>query len=226
MYAVIGPLASRSGKPGVASWTRPRHFNSARRSAMSGEGYLPRETLASRPKARYVRSRMGLLQSFGVWLRKPSVKQPLTVALLIVVGFGFGLACGSWTRACAGSACPSIGVLEGYRPIQAAKLYAADGRLITDVGNERRTVLGFDDFAPEIRAAFIAVEDKRFYQHHGIDYARILGAIKADLMTLRLSQGSSTITMQLARNVFPDRLPSAKDFRRKIREMQVALELE
>src|SRR5262249_53881066 len=158
------------------------------------EGYVPPETLASRPSARYVRSRMRPLQSLATWLKKPGVKQPLTVGLLIIFGFGFGLAWGSWSRACAGAACPSIGVLEGYRPIQAAKLYAADGRLITDVGNERRTVLGFDDFAPEIRAAFIAVEDKRFYDHHGIDYARILGAIKADLMTLRLSQGSSTIT--------------------------------
>src|SRR6185295_3942850 len=193
---------------------------------MSREGYVPPKTLASRPGGHYVSSRMGILQPIMNWLRRPRVKQFFTIALLAVIGLGLGLACGSWTRACAGAACPSIGVLEGYRPVQAAKLYAADGRLITDVGNERRTVLAFDDIAPEVRAAFIAVEDKRFYQHHGIDYTRILGAIKADLLTLRLSQGSSTITMQLARNVFRERLPPAKDFRRKVREMRVALELE
>src|SRR2546430_1588098 len=155
-----------------------------------------------------------------------AVKRKLTFAILLVVGFGVGIACGSWTRACAGAACPSIGVLEEYRPAQAAKLYAADGRLITDLGLERRSVLGFDDIAPEVRAAFLAVEDKRFYSHHGIDYLRIFGAVKADLLSLRFSEGFSTITMQLARNVFPERLPRTKDVRRKLREVRVALELE
>ena len=169
---------------------------------------------------------MKLLQYLVAWSRKPRVKRVLTVGFLIVCGFGFGLACGSWTRACAGAACPSIGVIDNYRPVQATKLYAADGRLITDLGNERRTVLGFNDIAPEVRAAFIAVEDKRFFEHNGIDYWRIFGAVKADVMALRFSQGFSTITMQLARNVFPDRLPKAKDVRRKIREIRVALELE
>ncbi len=193
---------------------------------MSREGYVPPEPLASRTKRRYVSTVMQLLQSFAAWLDQPAVKRNVTFGILGALGFGFGLACGSWTRACAGAACPSIGVLEEYRPMQAAKLYAADGRLITELGNERRTVLAFDDIAPEVRAAFIAVEDKRFFSHHGIDYTRIFGAVKADLRSLRFSQGFSTITMQLARNVFPERLPKRKDIRRKIREVRVALELE
>ncbi|MBI4421811.1 MAG: PBP1A family penicillin-binding protein [Gemmatimonadetes bacterium] len=155
-----------------------------------------------------------------------AIKRAAKIAVLVVAGFGFGLACGSWTRACAGGACPSIGVLEEYRPVQAAKLYAADGRLITDLGLERRTVLAFDEISPEVRAAFLAVEDKRFYSHHGIDYWRILGAVKANLISLRFSEGFSTVTMQLARNVFPERLPRAKDLRRKLREVRVAMELE
>src|ERR1051326_2461881 len=193
---------------------------------MAREGYVSPEPLASRTGRRYVTSGMTRLQSFVAWFDQPGPKRIITFAILSLFGFGFGLACGSWTRACAGGACPSIGVLENYHASQAAKVYAADGRLITELGTERRTVLAFDDIAPEVRAAFIAVEDKRFFRHHGIDYNRIFGAVKADLLSLRFSQGFSTITMQLARNVFPERLPKRKDIRRKIREIKVALELE
>jgi penicillin-binding protein 1A len=77
-----------------------------------------------------------------------------------------------------------------------------------------------------VRQAFVAVEDKRFYDHHGIDYWRILGALKANILTLHYTQGFSTITMQLARNVFPERLGREKKLARKLREARVAVELE
>ncbi len=169
---------------------------------------------------------MKLLKDFIARVRSSRLKPALIVAFLAFTGFGFGLSAGSWTRACAGAACPSIAVLEAYRPVQAAKLYAADGRLLTDLGLERRSVLSFDDIAPEVRAAFIAVEDRRFYQHSGIDYKRIFGAVKANVVSMRFAEGFSTITMQLARNVFPERLTRAKDIRRKIREIRIALEIE
>lgn len=146
--------------------------------------------------------------------------------LVLLTMMGLGAIYGSWTRACAGTACPSIAVLESYRPTQTAKVYAADGRLFTELGVERRTVLAFEDIPPSVRAAFVAVEDHHFYQHGGIDYRRILGAIKSNILALGFAEGFSTITMQLARNVFPDKLPSAKDVRRKVREMRVALEIE
>jgi len=69
-------------------------------------------------------------------------------------------------------------------------------------------------------------EDKRFYKHNGIDYWRILGALKANVLTLHYTQGFSTITMQLARNVFPERLGREKKIARKLREARVAVELE
>ena len=142
------------------------------------------------------------------------------------LGLGLGLAYGGWTRACAGNACPSIGVLESYRPTQALKVYAADGRLIQEVGAQHRTVLSSDEIDPALRAAFVAVEDKRFYEHGGIDFRRIAGAIIADVKALSFVEGFSTITMQLARNVWSRELPSTKSIRRKVREMRVALELE
>jgi len=154
------------------------------------------------------------------------VAKILGFGFLISAALGLGATCGSWTRACAGTACPSIAVLEGYRPTQTAKLYAADGRLFTELGIERRTVLAFDEMAPSVRAAFVAVEDQRFYEHGGIDYRGIARAIRSNILALGFAEGFSTITMQLARNVFPDKLPSAKDLRRKVREMRVALEIE
>ncbi len=156
----------------------------------------------------------------------PRVRRYALLAAIAVVGFGLGGFYGSWTRACAGAACPSIGVLESYRPTQALKVYAADGRLITEAGVERRTVLGFDEIDPTLRAAFLAVEDKRFYDHNGVDFIRFLGAAKQVVLALDYVEGFSTITMQLARNVFRQQLPTTKTIRRKVREIQVALELE
>jgi penicillin-binding protein 1A len=148
----------------------------------------------------------------------------LTIAFGMV--FGAGIAYGSWTRACAGGACPSIANLASYRPDQALKLYAADGRLLVELGIEHRTVLSADEIAPAVRAAFLAAEDQRFYSHGGIDYRRILGAVRANLLAMGYEEGFSTITMQLSRNVWDEKLPSTKSLRRKIREMRVALELE
>jgi penicillin-binding protein 1A len=146
--------------------------------------------------------------------------------VLLVVGFALGLAYGSWTRVCAGGACPSIAILDDYRPQQTSKVYAQDGRLITELGLERRTLIRLDEMPPALKEAFIAVEDKRFYQHHGIDYSRILGALKANILSLSWGEGFSTITMQLARNVFPDRITREKKLSRKLKEVRVALELE
>ena len=146
--------------------------------------------------------------------------------MLAAAGFGLGLGWGAWSRACAGAQCPSIGEFETFRPSQATKVYAADGRRITDLGAERRTVIRLGELPPALPAAFLSVEDKRFFEHGGIDFIRAIGAAKAVFLAFDYVQGFSTITMQLARIVFPERLPSTKTPQRKVREIQVALELE
>jgi len=175
-------------------------------------------------RAPQVHEKPTLVTRFVDWLA--GNRGPLIMGGFVGLGLGLGMAIGSWNRACAGNACPSIVQLDDYRPTQATKVYAADGRLITEVGQERRTVLGVDEIAPSLRAAFIAVEDKRFYDHDGIDFWRVLGSVKANILALGYAQGFSTITMQLARNIFPEKLERAKSIRRKVREMRVALELE
>jgi len=162
------------------------------------------------------------------WWYDPTQRRRVIIATVLALLYASGLAYGSWTRVCAAERCPSIMRLNPERggPQQTSKVYAADGRLITELGIERRTVLPLSEIPVHVRQAFVAVEDKRFYEHNGIDYWRILGAVKANLLTLRYAQGFSTITMQLARNVFPEHLGREKRLTRKLREARVAVELE
>ena len=160
------------------------------------------------------------------WLT-PGLKRNAIVAVLAAVTFAFVILLVAWMRICAGNACPSVDGLTGYSANQAAKVYAADGRLITDLGLERRTVVPLKEMAPAVIAAFVTTEDKRFYSHHGIDWLRVFGAIKNNVLEGRVAEGFSTITMQLARNLWPEDISGRdKSIRRKMREARVALEIE
>jgi penicillin-binding protein 1A len=157
--------------------------------------------------------------------RKPEARRTVGFGFFAVMGLGFGVTVGSWTRACAGTSCPSISYLETFQPVQAAKFYAADGQLIQDMG-ESRTVIALEEMAAAVPAAFLAAEDRRFFQHSGVDLRGFVRQFRNLALGRRLA-GGSTITMQLARNVFTDQLPSAeRSVQRKLREIQVALELE
>lgn len=149
------------------------------------------------------------------------------LSVLVISILGLGIAVGAWTRACAGDACPSIAGIELYNPEQAAKVYAADGRLITDLGTERRTVVPLEQMSPAVKAAFVATEDKRFFKHNGIDFWRVLGAFRDMIIEREIAGGASTITMQLARNLWPEDINFRdRSLGRKLREMKVALEIE
>jgi len=159
--------------------------------------------------------------------RTPKLRRTALVGLLALVTFCGAVVLAAWTGACAGNTCPSIEGLDRYDPNQASKVYAADGRLITDLGLERRTVVPLPQMSPYVKAAFIATEDKRFYDHQGIDWLRVFGAIRANVFKLRFAEGFSTITMQLARNLWPEDISGRdKSLRRKLREVKVAQEIE
>jgi penicillin-binding protein 1A len=101
-----------------------------------------------------------------------------------------------------------------------------DGRFIAEVGQERRTLIKLEDVPQTLKDAFVITEDKRFYDHAGIDWIRIVGAAMRNLKAGAWVQGFSTITMQLARNVFPERISREKTLTRKIKEGKVAREIE
>jgi penicillin-binding protein 1A len=134
---------------------------------------------------------------------------------------------------CAGDKCPSIAQFEEYTPAQPARVYAVDGRYITEVGRERRAVVRLEQVPQHVIDAFVITEDKRFYRHEGIDYVRVVGSVVANVRAMGFAEGFSTITMQLARNIFPEQLPARSKVRsaisnvlRKLREAKVARQIE
>jgi penicillin-binding protein 1A len=142
------------------------------------------------------------------------------------VSFGVGFAYAAWAMACLGGRCPSVDVLDQYQPRQTSKVYAADGRFVAELGLERRTLIKVSDIPPMVRAAFIATEDKRFYKHAGIDWYRVPGAMLHNIRHGNFEEGFSTITMQLARNIFPERISREKSPVRKLKEVKVARAIE
>jgi penicillin-binding protein 1A len=122
--------------------------------------------------------------------------------------------------------CPPVEALHDHRPPQASIVFDREGKLLARLAPEERIVVPLSSMSPKLVGAFLAVEDQRFYEHSGIDWRRVAGAIWRDVQTLSLREGSSTITMQLARNVFPDSLTRARTLRRKLAEMIVARRIE
>ncbi|MCY7380357.1 MAG: PBP1A family penicillin-binding protein [Gemmatimonadaceae bacterium] len=158
--------------------------------------------------------------------RHPKFSRFLGIATVFVVAFGVGLLYASWALVCRAGACPAVDVLDEYQPRQTSKLFAADGRFIAELGLERRTLLKLDQIPPMVRNAFVLTEDKRFYEHKGVDFKRIPGALYADIKKRSFAEGFSTITMQLARNIFPERLSREKSLVRKLKEAKVARAIE
>ncbi|MBM3908647.1 MAG: PBP1A family penicillin-binding protein [Gemmatimonadetes bacterium] len=157
------------------------------------------------------------------------MKKPLKILLIgAAAAGGLGvLALGAgWLLVCRGDACPSISVLEKYNPRQTSKLYAADGRFVAELGLERRTLIPLEQIPKVLTAAFIITEDKRFFTHSGIDVIGVFRAGVTNVLRGGYVQGFSTITMQLARNVFPRQLTREKTPLRKLREARVARAIE
>ncbi|MEO0116957.1 MAG: PBP1A family penicillin-binding protein [candidate division WOR-3 bacterium] len=113
--------------------------------------------------------------------------------------------------------------IRRYKPILTSKVFDEEGKLIYEFGGEKRVFIPLEEIPPIVRECFIAVEDKRFYSHWGIDLIRLFGALFYNLKSLSFRQGASTITQQLARNMF---LTPEKSLKRKIKEAILAIRLE
>jgi len=118
---------------------------------------------------------------------------------------------------------PQIHDLERYQPSTTTDLYDQKGRIIGSFALERRVVVNYDDFAPVLREAVISIEDKSFESHWGINVFRVGGALWHDLRSRGRAQGASTLTMQLARNLF---FSSERTASRKVQEAYLAVQIE
>jgi penicillin-binding protein 1A len=118
---------------------------------------------------------------------------------------------------------PQIQDLERYRPNTTTLLYDAHGSQIGSFALERRIVVGYDDLSPLLRHAVISIEDKNFESHWGVNLFRVAGAAYRDLTEDRRAQGASTLTMQLAKNLF---LSPERSFHRKLQEVLLSIQIE
>ena len=113
---------------------------------------------------------------------------------------------------------------SAFQLSQTSVVYASDGTIISRLkGTHDTSYVEYEDIPLGVCSAIVSIEDKRFYRHDGVDYIALLRAAKAMLETGEVSQGGSTITMQLARNTF---LNQNRNWRRKVEEIFIALELE
>lgn len=117
---------------------------------------------------------------------------------------------------------PEVSGLTDYRPKLPMRIFASDGALLAEFGEERRSFVPVQQIPKIVKDAVLAIEDARFFQHGGVDYKGVLRAGLANFGESR-SQGASTITMQLARNFY---LSTEKTFTRKIYEILLALKIE
>ena len=118
---------------------------------------------------------------------------------------------------------PEVATLRDMHLQLPLRVYTRDGRLLAQLGEQRRIPVRFEDIPKPVVNAFLAAEDDRFFSHGGIDTGGLLRALIVTVATHEARQGGSTITMQLARNMF---LTPEKELRRKLREIFLALRIE
>jgi len=155
-------------------------------------------------------------------LTHKALRLGLWTAGLMAVGLGGLLLMVAMALVMAHPNLPDVSELLEYRPKLPLRIYSADKVLLGEFGEERRSFTPIKEIPQVMKDAVLAIEDARFYQHSGVDY---LGVIRAGLANVRSfkSQGASTITMQVARNVY---LSTEKSYTRKIYEILLTFKLE
>jgi 1A family penicillin-binding protein len=150
------------------------------------------------------------------------------LALIVVAGGIVLVAVGSlvWMRTCGFSGCPAAAELQGFRPSEGSRILDRHGVLLGRLADVRRLNLPLARMPRHLRAAFIAVEDRRFYFHGGVDWRSAARASWRNLRSLGVVEGFSTISMQVVRSAFLPHLANERSLRRKLIELELARRLE
>jgi penicillin-binding protein 1A len=155
----------------------------------------------------------------GIDLTKPLF---ILLALVVLMG-GCGLGAGALFFMRMHATLLSPDEIQTVEPPLVSKVYARDGSVIHEFSIEKRFWVPLNQMPENLRRAVIAIEDRRFYDHWGVDIHRIFGAFFANILRGEIAQGGSTITQQLARNLY---LSFKQTMTRKIREALTAVQLE
>ena len=135
----------------------------------------------------------------------------------------FGIAAGSWFVYRLSLNLPTISQMQNIEQPLASKVLDKDGNLVHEFSIERRTWVPIEKIPVNLQTAVVAIEDRKFYKHWGIDVHRIIGAALIDVVRRGYAQGASTLTQQLARGLY---LTAKSSMVRKVREALTALQLE
>jgi penicillin-binding protein 1A len=137
-----------------------------------------------------------------------------------------GLAGLFWMRTCGFGGCPSTAALQAFRPSEGSRILDRHGVVLGRLTNVRRVNVPLDRVPRHVRAAFIAVEDRRFYHHGGVDWRSAARAAWRNLRSLGVREGFSTISMQVVRSAFLPTIANQRSLRRKLIEVELARRLE
>lgn len=159
-------------------------------------------------------SRHSLISALVKWIGKFTV-----IGLSLV---GIGLLTGILVFATAYPNLPDVSNLVSYRPKLPLRVFSAEGEMLAEFGEERREFTAISDIPDVMKQAVLAAEDARFFDHHGVDYVGMIRAALANFGRAK-SQGASTISMQVARNVY---LSAEKTYTRKLYEILLTFKLE
>jgi penicillin-binding protein 1A len=170
---------------------------------------------------------MAAPKHFKITIRKTSRKRLFKIfliALLFSTALFFGGLAGTYLAV--RKTVPDISALETYEPAILTAIYGDDGKILKEIGPEKRIVLTYGQISDSLRNAIIATEDPRFFKHKGVDVQGILRAVKENVLNVfrnRRPEGGSTITQQLARKLFLHPLPTVQ---RKLVEGYLAIQIE
>jgi penicillin-binding protein 1A len=158
--------------------------------------------------------------------RAATIKRVILGCGAVLLVLGTALFAWVWFAPCWAGGCAPLDDLAEYQA-EGSQLLDIDGRPFGTLATVNRRVVALDSLPDYLPRAFVAVEDRRFYSHSGLDVRRIFGALIRNVKAGGIEEGGSTITMQLARNLFPEWLPyQDRSLKRKLMEARVARQIE
>ena len=183
---------------------------------------MTREELRARVARLDLRGKLSRLGATrGVrWLRRwwPAVVLSGGLAVLALAA--------AYSSTCGFATCPSAESIQAFRPSEGSRVLDRKGRPLGRLTYVRRVNVPLEDVPKHVRAAFVAVEDRRFYFHNGVDWRSAIRAALRNIRSLGVQEGFSTITMQVVRNAFVPHLAGERSLRRKLIEISLARRLE
>jgi penicillin-binding protein 1A len=157
---------------------------------------------------------------------KPAVKRIALFSVAALSVIGAAAFAWIWFAPCWLGGCAPLDDLAEYQA-EGSELLDVKGQPFATLATVNRRIVSIDSLPPQLPQAFIAIEDRRFYDHGGVDFRRLVGAMISNVRAGGVEEGGSTITQQLARNLFPEWLPyTERSVRRKIMEARVARQIE